>query len=1184
LSVQFILGRAGSGKTHRCVSELQRELRQDPINGPRLILLVPEQASQQMERALLTQLPGTNDLPPTGSHRAEVLSFNRLAFRVLDRVGAAARQALSEPARTMVLRYLIHQLSGQLNYYAKAGRSSGFHERLSQSITELIQEAIEPEALRAVIEDSSDNQNAGDETDAIRKMKLGDIATIYAAYLDYLGEKRVDPSQYLQLARERLAECDWLRGAIVWVDGFASFSAQELQTLAAMARLCSRMQITALVDPELAGASTKPKMVGRTRLFGRTLRTYRELVQSLAENGVEVEAPLVFDDSRRFSDASTLSALERAWFAHDPPAKAIENFREEIEIIELSSRRAEVDFAVNRVWEWITNAENDLRARDVAVIVRGLEPYQDELREAFSVKGVPIFMDQRRRVDHHPLVECVRTLIAITVDDVSLDSTRILIKTGLFDLTNDAIDELENYIVAQGTHGFEAWNREWDFVQADAFVESRNAKPQEKKPFPVRLNASRKLVMTALRDWLRAAGDQRPRNGAEWSQLILECIEKISVPRKLAEWTNQATDFGKAIEAEEHRQVWRDACSFLDDFAFAFRDTVLTADELREVMEAGLSQLTLGLVPPTVDQVLISSIERSRHPDVKAVIVLGLNDGVFPARKGEDSIFNDDDRAAMRERGLRIGLPARERIEDEAMLFYIAATRPSRRLVLTYSQMDADDRPLAASPFVVAVKEVLPELRVRHVPDPIRSHAMEGIDQSRELRWRMTLEFSERQSQVAGSSVASKSWNELYSATRIRLADDPLTRLAFRNLSKPPPARINSELVERCFGGNLRTSVSQLETFATCPFQYFSKYVLGLKERREATIEPVDVGQVHHAILEEFVDRMVGDGSEFGSLNEEQLMSGITDACARVADRIAGGGALSDARERYRLRRSAEMLGRILRSQRDCWSGGKFRPRGVEVAFGIEERGGLPAMTLDTPKGRRVMLRGVIDRVDLAELSDEVLGIVVDYKRTRNKRLDMSQVYHGLSLQLLAYLLVLAEQGETLAGRPIRPIGAFYLSSASQYKGVSNPSDETERNDDEETGEVAPRKLRGILSAADFEHIEGGEAGSKSAAYFNFKRKKDGGISDFDRSDGVEEEAFGDGLRHVRHRLGELADGILDGVMDVNPIRLGNYSPCSWCTMADVCHFEMGRSDVNFLPELKRSQVFEKLQLESNPR
>ncbi|UCF35238.1 MAG: PD-(D/E)XK nuclease family protein [Phycisphaerales bacterium] len=217
-----------------------------------------------------------------------------------------------------------------------------------------------------------------------------------------------------------------------------------------------------------------------------------------------------------------------------------------------------------------------------------------------------------------------------------------------------------------------------------------------------------------------------------------------------------------------------------------------------------------------------------------------------------------------------------------------------------------------------------------------------------------------------------------------------------------------------------------------------------------------------------------------------------------------------------------------------------------------------------------MLLRGYIDRVDLAELADEMLGIVIDYKRTRNKRLDLSSVYHGLSLQLVAYLLVLSEHGESLAGRPIRPIGAFYVSLLPQYEAVDHPS-AAEIEAETFPGAYRPR---GLLNAQGLQALDGQLGGSGRSQYFNVFRKKDGKVGHIDASDGAEPGDFQAILQHAAHKLATLADGILDGYVSVNPYRLKDFSPCSWCPMSSVCRFEMGLSDVRFLESLKRSEVF----------
>jgi ATP-dependent helicase/nuclease subunit B len=379
-------------------------------------------------------------------------------------------------------------------------------------------------------------------------------------------------------------------------------------------------------------------------------------------------------------------------------------------------------------------------------------------------------------------------------------------------------------------------------------------------------------------------------------------------------------------------------------------------------------------------------------------------------------------------------------------------------------------------------------------------------------------------------------------------------------------------MIERLYGGPLRTSVSKLETYAACPFQHFARYVLRLEERAEATLEPVDVGQVHHAILEDFVSALADRGVGFERLSERELLDALQESNARVALRLPEGGVLSDARNAYRLRRTASELAKIIRAQRRRSQSGTSRPRATELPFGFENKGGLPALELSTPAGRRVLLRGYIDRVDLVELADEFLGIVIDYKRTREKRLDLGEVYHGLSLQLPAYLLVLAESGRTLAGRPIRPIGMLYVSLASQYKRVDHP-DLAGARDLALRGTFRPR---GLLLADAFDALDPSEDTGWSD-YYSFFRKQDGSVGKIDQSDAADAASFQATLDHTRVRLGELADGLLDGNVAVKPYRLGTFSPCSWCPMAGVCRFEMGISEVRFLESLKRSEVFRRL-------
>ncbi len=1165
MAVRFVIGRAGCGKTYHCLEAVRARLRRDPIDGPRLILLVPEQAALQMERAIIEP----EDIGT--AHRAEVLSFRRLAQRVLDYVGGPVRRALSEPARAMVLRHLIRQRADRLEYYRRVERLGGFVDRLAATITELIQEAVDPDDLTAV-----GGSAAG--LDPAQRAKLHDVREIYAAYLEYLGADRLDPSQQLQIARELLPRCDWVCGAEVWVDGFASLMQQETLTLVELAKLCQHLDITALIEPSLLDTTGRSRGGSMGSLFRKTYRTYGEMNRAFVEAGLSVEEPLLLrgEPSARFCGSVGLGRLEQRLAGVDQtePADA-DSVRSSVELIELPSRRIEVEYAVSRLCEWIRDPAGSYRYRDVAVIVRDLEPYHDLLTEALSSRGIPFFIDWRRRTAHHPLVELLRAAMALAADDLSRESVRVVLKTDLLPIAKEAADRLENYLLAHGINGLNAWRGDdWSFAPRSSFMDTVDEPGAYETAQVAAVNETRRWFLDLIDPWLGFALDDRGHAGGEWSVAIEKWLGRIEAEKTIEAWAEQSEGEGDLDQASEHRQVWRDTAAFLDDLAFAFADVTLGAEELADVIQSGLSGLTLGLAPPMVDQVLVGSIERSRHPDIKAAVVVGFNDGVFPAVHTEDSVLNDDDRTLLTRGGVKIGPPSRERVLDESLLVYIAVTRASRDLVVTYAASDTEGKALRPSPYVETLRSACPGLTVTGVSDPARSRATWDILSTRDLAARLVLEMRARGSIDRDDTPVRARWNELYDCVRGSLSRDAAWRRALLSLGDPERAAISPASVERLYAAPLRTSVSELETYAVCPFQHFAKYALRLRERAEAELAPIDIGKVHHAILEDFVNTLADRRQVLGQLSDGEVVEGLRESCERVAMRLPGERIGSGARDAYLLRRTAAQLARVIRAQRNVSKAGAARPRAAELPFGFPRAGSLPAMELSTPSGRRVLLRGYIDRVDLAELGDELLGIVVDYKRTRDKTLNLSEVYHGLSLQLPAYLLAIAQHGRSLAGRSIRPAAGLYVSLLPHREVVDHPSMVSKRQE-ALPGSYRPR---GVINTDCFEALEGPGASGAWSDSFSMYRKGDGTFGHVDTSDAADGTSFQALLDHTRTKLGELADGILDGDTAVRPYRIGNkVSPCSWCPMPSVCRFEMGVSEVRFLDQLKRSDVFKRL-------
>src|SRR5207237_9052973 len=118
------------------------------------------------------------------------------------------------------------------------------------------------------------------------------------------------------------------------------------------------------------------------------------------------------------------------------------------------------------------------------------------------------------------------------------------------------------------------------------------------------------------------------------------------------------------------------------------------------VLEAGLGSLTVGLIPPALDQVLIGALDRSRNPAVKMAILLGMNETVFPARPSNRSLLSDGDRAELEKCQFFLHDGARHQLAREQHYAYTACTRAQHRLVLTSALHDINGAPLNAYPFL----------------------------------------------------------------------------------------------------------------------------------------------------------------------------------------------------------------------------------------------------------------------------------------------------------------------------------------------------------------------------------------------------------------------------------------------------------------------------------------------------
>ena len=1183
MGIQFILGRSGSGKTHHCLEAIREELRREPDGAP-LILLVPEQATFQMEQALLAG----DDLG--GFHRAHVMSFLRLARHILYETAPVTLPVLSDAAREMILRRLLQEHQASLTIFSRTERRAGFIQQLGSTISELRQYQIEPDQLRV---QSGHLGATGDARGRTISEKLADLALIYQAYLDHTTDRFIDPDELLDRLADNCAGVSLLRGARLWIDGFAGFTPQQYGVVEALMAQAEGTYVTLCLDAgagQFRLADDEPEDEGRlddVHLFHPLLQTYQNLRRRIKAGGVSVSGPMILagpetEGLGRFGKSQQLRQLEQRFLVShaadggDREASDTTVGDSEVVIVEATTRRREVDAVARHILHLCR--DKGYRFRDIAVILRDFGPYRDVIAASFTDHEIPHFLDQRREVRHHPLVELIRSAIHLIADDFRSEDLFNYLKTDLVGLpqTGDAggaylhgaearavIDTLENYARAQGiTSGKWRDEERWDIGNISGLGGESTAEE---------LDTCRRAVMGPLihfRSNLYGADydPQRTFSVRAITTELARLLEALHIRQTLSEWCSEAEAEGQLDVADIHRTLWSGVMDLLDDLVGALGESAVTVGDLAEILCASLAQLTLGLTPPALEQVLVGTIERSRHPQIRAAFVLGVNDGVFPQHAQPDAIFSDEQRELLAENGMQLAPATSERLLHERYLAYIAFTRPHEFLWVSYPIADEMGQALNASSFIDDLQAAVPEAARLCLADDTRTAELDRITSQAQL-------FEELAVAASGEPSDKVTWRQLYRyAGGLPNSDAALAGLTYRN-----DACLDEPIVAGMFGSGLTMSVSRLESFGACPFQHFGRYGLALRGRDELKLGAVDLGNFyHHALRRMFVQLRDAD------LTWSELAPGrLKVLLDETVDDLAGRGQFSrlfseSERSAFLLNEARRRLERFCLSLISAARAGRFRQVAAELKFGPD--GDMPALQLDLGGGRSLGLIGSIDRVDTASRDDGLGLVVFDYKSTA-RPFAFGQFYHGLALQLLSYLLVVSEQYPfERSGAPL-PVAALYLPVMRRGQSQSGaPPDHVLQSIQSDEAEAdRPHKAVGVINGdwvGDLDQTQNGPGWSK---YFGMYINKDGSAYTASNRTVVSSDEMSALLKHCRGKLGELAGELAGGTIEVAPYRLNRQSPCTVCEFRSLCRFDPRGETYRILPDLDRDGVLAKM-------
>lgn len=1163
MSLRFILGRAGSGKTTYCLDKIREKLHTSQ-EGNNLILLVPEQATFQMEM----ELAKTPDL--NGIIRAQVFSFNRLTWKILQEVGGGSKVHLSDLGKTMVIRKFLEQRKEEFQVFRRASELPGFAETMGAMISELKLYQISLEEIKSFLQEKRGE-------DSLLFDKLKDLTLIYEDLEKYLADTYIDTDDYLNLLAEKIHLSPMMKKAEIWIDEFTGFTPQELKVIEKIMVTAPEVNITLTLDPA--------EIDQEYGLFKTTANTYKRILDIAHKTGTPIEKPLLLDNLFRFQDRTHLSYLERNFYKLEAEPLIEDGIAEEIKIVCAQNRRAEVEWVARYIRKLCI--DQSLRYREIGILLRDFENYDLLLETIFADNEIPYFVDRKRPIAHHPLVELIRSALEIIEEDWSYEAIFRYLKTDLANISRSDVDLLENYVIAYGIKG-STWYKEknWSYRKRKLGLEEK-VKDQEQKELDyinyIRFEAIKELKV--FQEKIKNSTTTRAKVEALFDLLI-----DLEVPVKLKRWAVLAEEQGRLEKAREHSQIWDESIDLLDQLVETMGDEELSLANLIKIIEAGIDNIKMGLIPPGLDQVVIGSLGRSRISELKVVFVIGVEDGVLPARPKAEGLLDDLERAYLKEMGLELAPGTREKIFDEQFLVYQALTRTTNILVLSYPLADEEGKGLRPSMVINRVKELFPNLVEENVgndPSGDSSLDLDFVSHPDKTLGKLGIKLRQAREGLAISPV----WWEVY---RWYL-DQPerqerLGQLVKGLFQENQVQAIDPVLAKKLYGNPFRLSISRLEKFNACPFSHFTTYGLALQEREVYSLKLPDLGQFFHSALEHFAQKLLDTNRDWGQLNKKECWELTNTIVEELAPQLQSEILLSTARYRYLTGKFKKTVNRAAITLAEHARRGKFRPLALEVAFG--PGGQMPGLKLTLQDGTVMELAGRIDRLDGCQSEDKFFLRVIDYK-SGNAGLDMVEVFYGLKLQLITYLdIALNYAQELIKDKEIVPAGILYFHLQDPIISSAGPLAE-DKIDAEILKELKMQGL--VLADIDVFQLQDNETKDGWSPIIPAGLKKEGAKllqegkalqEDMDQLDLFYKDSKIMTLEQIevlrtfiRNSLIKGGEKILEGDVQISPYQFKNKTPCSYCAFQAVCQFDpkFSGNDYRELKALSKEEIMQEM-------
>lgn len=1100
MSLQLIYGRSGTGKSKYCYDNILNQ-----INGnEKIYIITPEQFSFTAEKKLLKTVQNGSVI------NAEVLSFERMAYRVFNEVGGLTLTNLSKCGRTMLIYDILASKQKNLKFLNSADKN-----------LEIALNAITEFKKHNISEDSLDNAIQTIDDDYL-KIKLQDLNYIYKEFENKIQNNYIDENDTLTLLAQKLEKSNIFKDKIIYIDEFVGFTEQEYNIIRKLLKISKKVYIT--ICEESSGVISNP-----------CIKTAEKLIRYANLDNIHIEPHVILNNTYRFKN-NELKHIEEN--INKLPYNRYDKKTENIQLFLAQNPYSEIEHVAQNIIKLVKN--NNYNYRDIAIITKNIDTYSNITKAIFERYNIPVFIDENKELSTNILAKYILSIIEIFSKNWSYESMFNYIKTGFLDIDKQDIFKLENYIIKWGIKGTKWYNKSWQYNDSltDEMEQLRKTIVQPLLEFKEKLSG----IKTAK----------------EITQELYNFIENNKIQEKINDKIKELEEINEHEIAEDLHLSLKTIIDILDEIVLVFGDTKITFENYKNILKVGMQNVGLGKIPTTLDQVIMGDVDRTKSHDVKAVFIIGLNDGVLPSINTSEGFLNDNDREYLKTKNIELAITTKEKLYEEQFNIYKIFSMAEERIFLSYPISDKDGKSLRPSILITKFKKIFVDLLI--YSDIIDKHDIILLPNSTFDELLINLKKYLDGEEIDAIWFDIYNWYNNNNEWKEKL-NNALLGIKYNNI----PQNINKKNIEKLYGNMLKTSVSKLEQYRKCPFSFYLKYGLNLKEQQEFKIKPIDTGSFMHEVIEQFFDRT--KEKDLKTISDSEMKQIVEDIIEDQLNLKKNYIFTSTKKFVILTNRLKKVVLQSLLYIVEQLKNSNFSVLGTEVEF--KENGKYKPIVLQLESGQKVEITGKIDRIDIGRTNNNTFVRIIDYKSSV-RNVDLNQVISGLQIQLLTYLDSITTIEDIL------PAGVLYFNLLDPIiKNNKNLSDEEIKQ------EIRKKfKMDGLI-LADINVIKMMDK-TLDKGYSNIIPAYIGvdGTLNENRSHAIKLDDFQNLQKHVNKIIKQISKEILNGNIEIKPYYMKNKNTaCDFCEYNSICRFNKNNNEYMFINNKDDKEILEEIKV-----